>query len=527
MVRGRGLRICIVVLALLACAPAARAAVLDPAASQAVGTVSPRFLSFGFDISQLTERASGSPTDFTRARLIRLARALAPAYVRYSGTKIDETYYDDTGSLGVNPPAGYRYVLGRAEWEAANRFAQTAGLGVIVGINSGPGPRNPDFTWNAANARALLERAKTIGLPPSVVSFGNEPNLAVYGSGMPATYSAADYARDVDLFRGLRSELVPGSTFIGPGPFFTTGAERPIVNVPFGPDVSALMPLVGSRYDAVSYHQYPAFGDSAKCASLQPRPPADPLAADFLDRVGGALAYMSSLRDAHAPGKPLWVDEFGNTACGGVVGYSNTFAASFYYLNALGTMARGGVKVASRWTLAGPQPYALVDDATLTPRPDYWAALLWRRLMGTTVLKPALSGAPATLRTYASCTPGATRRRHDAAAQHRPHPTRERGRARPRGRARSHRRARLRAGRPQRPATRALPRGRAARARRRARDRREAVGACGVLRVRHAAARQGGRLRRPATAPERPRRRRLAARGRRTAARRHPCVLHA
>ena len=46
-------------------------------------------------------------------------------------------------------------------------------------------------------------------------------------------------------------------------------------------------------------------------------------------------------------------------------------------------MARAGVKVATRWTLAGPQPYALVDDATLTPRPDYWAALLWRRLMGT------------------------------------------------------------------------------------------------------------------------------------------------
>ena len=156
----------------------------------------------------------------------------------------------------------------------------------------------------------------------------------------------------------------------------------------------------------MSYHHYPAFGNTATCNGLQPRPPTDPLAAEFLDRVKGSLAYMRGLRDANAPRKPLWVDEFGNTACGGVIGYSNTLAASFYYLNALGTMARGGVHVATRWTISGSQPYALIDDATLTPRPDYWAALLWKRLMGTTVLEPAVREAPAGLRLFSSCTPG-------------------------------------------------------------------------------------------------------------------------
>jgi hypothetical protein len=33
----------------------------------------------------------------------------------------------------------------------------------------------------------------------------------------------------------------------------------------------------------------------------------------------------------------------------------------------------------------------LLDENTLAPRPNYWAALLWRRLMGTTVLD---SGVP-------------------------------------------------------------------------------------------------------------------------------------
>ena len=384
----------------------AGAATLDARRGERLGSVSKEFVSFGFDISQMQERGSGSPVDFTRPQLVRLAEALGPAYVRYSGTKIDETYYDPTGALGANPPGAYKYVLDRDEWDAATRFAAVAGLKVTIGVNGGPGPRNADFSWNPDNARALLERARATGRPPAVVSFANEPNLTYYGSGNPPTYRAEDYARDVETFLGLRAELAPRSTFIGPGSFFVTGAEKPILGVDFGPQTAAIMPLLGSRYDAVSLHHYPAFGDSAKCVGLQPRPPADPLAPEFLDRIAGALAYMRGLRDAHAPGRPLWVDEFGNTACGGVVGYSNTFAASFYYLNALGTMARGGVRVATRWTLSGPQPYALVDDVTLTPRPDYWAALLWRRLMGTQVLAPRLSAAPATLRTYSSCTPG-------------------------------------------------------------------------------------------------------------------------
>jgi heparanase len=30
--------------------------------------------------------------------------------------------------------------------------------------------------------------------------------------------------------------------------------------------------------------------------------------------------------------------------------------------------------------------YGLLDEKTFAPRPNYWGALLWRRLMGTTVL---------------------------------------------------------------------------------------------------------------------------------------------
>jgi hypothetical protein len=46
--------------------------------------------------------------------------------------------------------------------------------------------------------------------------------------------------------------------------------------------------------------------------------------------------------------------------------------------------------------------YALIDTRTYTPRPNYWSAFVWRKLMGTTVLDPGPSPAP-TLHLYAHC----------------------------------------------------------------------------------------------------------------------------
>ena len=49
--------------------------------------------------------------------------------------------------------------------------------------------------------------------------------------------------------------------------------------------------------------------------------------------------------------------------------------------------------------------YGLLDDNTLMPRPNYWAALMWRRFMGTTVLDAGPSPAPS-LHLYAHCLRG-------------------------------------------------------------------------------------------------------------------------
>lgn len=219
---------------------------VDATRSRLLAQVDPAFLSFAIDIVAVTGGEAADPQtnknrvfppfDFTRPALRRLTAALVggkPAYLRISGTDIDKTYYDMSGQAAMQPPPDYRRVLTRAQWDAANRFAQDLGLKVVVGINAGPGPRDLAYNWLPDNARTFLEYTRRQGYPLAGVEFGNEPN--VFWGTSPSTrtwgYGAREYARDVMKFEALRRELVPQALFIGPGPFLTPGdpqGERPI-----------------------------------------------------------------------------------------------------------------------------------------------------------------------------------------------------------------------------------------------------------------------------------------------------------
>jgi hypothetical protein len=104
-----------------------------------------------------------------------------------------------------------------------------------------------------------------------------------------------------------------------------------------------------------------------------------------------------------APGKPLWLTETADAACGGNP-WARSFLDTFRYLDQLGRLARQGVEVVAHNTLVASD-YGLLDDRTLTPKPNYWGALLWRKLMDTRVLEPGVpiqSG----LHLYAHCLRG-------------------------------------------------------------------------------------------------------------------------
>lgn len=70
-------------------------------------------------------------------------------------------------------------------------------------------------------------------------------------------------------------------------------------------------------------------------------------------------------------------------------------------MNEHASLAQRGVKVIAHNTLAASN-YGLLDENTFASRPNYWAALLWRKLMGSTVLKLTASSDP-NVHLYAQC----------------------------------------------------------------------------------------------------------------------------
>lgn len=383
---------------------------VDPAAAPFAADVSDRFVSFAVDVDQLVggtfwDPGGGAdevrlvPYDFGRPVLRNLTRALAPAYLRLGGSASDVTFYDVAEPPAGAAPPPYQERLTRAQWDGAAAFARDLGLEIILTINAGPGPRDAARVWSDANARHLLGYVAGRGDPVTVLEWGNEPNLFAVRAGLSG-YSAADYARDFGAFRALAGALLPAARIAGPGNIYTrTLPEDSVVGpVAFGPRVRELLPVIGPVLDIVTYHYYAAV--STRCPGIEPKvTPDGALDAAYLDGIDEPGNGVGTLRDQHAPGAPIWMMESGGQSCGGQIGLGDRFLNSFWYLNSLGRTARAGQEVFVRQTLSG-STYGLVNDVSLAPTPDYWAALLWRRFMGRRALAVADGGA---VRVFAHC----------------------------------------------------------------------------------------------------------------------------
>ena len=116
---------------------------VNPSSLPRIGTVDERFQSYNIEMVEITggqfwkpyrsQPATGaapsprdtppggdpdlfqyrSPLDLTQTRLRKLAAALAPAYLRVSGTWANSTYFSDSDDVSSAPAAGFNGVLTR------------------------------------------------------------------------------------------------------------------------------------------------------------------------------------------------------------------------------------------------------------------------------------------------------------------------------------------------------------------------------------------------------------------------------
>ncbi|HTX36642.1 MAG TPA: hypothetical protein VME43_16555 [Bryobacteraceae bacterium] len=339
------------------------------------------------------------PIDLSNARLRRLASALGPAYVRVSGTWANTVYFDDSdGPAPANPPAGFNAILTRKQWKGVLDFAHAADASLITSFAFSAGTRDAAGVWTPDQARRVLAYTRAAGGAIAAVEFVNEPTFAAVG-GAPKGYDAAAFARDIAVFRRFLKQSAPGVLFLGPGSVGEGGVIAKTAALRL--NTEDLLAATGPVFDAFSYHIYPAV--SQRCAGGMPSvgTTADAaLSPEWLARPAAISAFYAALRDRFEPGKPLWVTETADAGCGGNP-WASTFLDTFRYLNQLGRLAQQGVQVMAHNTLASSD-YGLLDEHTYRPRPNYWAAVLWRRLMGRTVLQPAPQP-PANLYMYAHC----------------------------------------------------------------------------------------------------------------------------
>ncbi len=355
----------------------------------------------GMPASLYRYRAPINPAD---PRLRKLATALGPAYLRVSGTWANSTYFQDSdGPAPQKPPAGFNGVLTRAQWRGVVDFAHAVDAKLVTSFAVSQGVRDANGVWTPVEAGKILSYTKSLGGNIAAAEMFNEPTFASLG-GAPKGYDAEAYGRDFRAFVAYIKQADPDLEILGPGGVGEAGAlgSMPGMKIVHTEDI---LKNEGPGLDAFSYHFYG--GVSKRCAAMGGgaggTTPEAALTDEWLLRTNRDYTYYAALRDRYLPGKPIWLTETGETACGGNP-WASDFIDTFRYLNQLGTLARSGVQVVLHNTLAASD-YAFIDEATLTPRPNYWAAVLWRRLMGTTVLDAGKLEQPG-LHIYAQCLRG-------------------------------------------------------------------------------------------------------------------------
>jgi hypothetical protein len=387
--------------------------IISPAHMKAIGTVDARFQSYNVEMVEIiggrfwrpyprSKRADTQiardrysyrpPIDLANTRLRKLAGALGPSYIRISGTWANATYFANTDDAPAVPPSGFDSMLSRAQWRGVLDFARAVDAEIMTSFAVSGGSRNADGNWSVDQAQHLLSFTQSLGSRIAAVEFMNEPTLAAT-NGVPPGYDAKAYGRDFAIFRAWMRERAPDALIAGPGSI----GDSPS---PSGEGIRTrdLLAASGPGLDRFSYHHYNT--QSPRCGGRDD--PARALSADWLSRTDRTLSIYRGLRDEFEPGKPIWLTETADAACGGNASDA-TFLDTFRYLDQLGRLARAGVQVVMHNTLAASD-YGLLDETTFRPRPNYWGALLWHRLMGTTVLDAGAAGTP-DLHAYAHCHP--------------------------------------------------------------------------------------------------------------------------
>ena len=334
------------------------------------------------------------PIDLSDKKLRKLAKEIGPAWVRVSGTWSTKTYYDFDGHTNGVIPEGYNAILTREQWLGVLDFCKDIGAKLLISVADCEGLHHADEPWNPSQAEQIFALSKEYGKAIDAAEFVNEPNLLAM-SGCPKGYTAEQYVRDQDIFIRWLHENYPDCPFVGP--CSTEGVLKKHGEKAQGGGVGDILPQCSTddlmkgaqeKLDVYSYHYYNGVSER-----LEPVMPFAHWKADkahteeYLAVASNMAKFHAEKRDIYCPGGEMWVTEAGDAGGGGDT-WASTYLDVFRTLNELGSFSVVTRGIIFHNTLASSD-YGYLKPEVFDPRPNYFAVLLWNRLMGTTVYDAA------------------------------------------------------------------------------------------------------------------------------------------
>lgn len=328
------------------------------------------------------------PIDLYNARLRKFANEIGPVWVRVSGTWATTTYYDFDGTTNGQAPEGYKSVLTKEQWIGVLDFVKFLGAKLLVSVSNCAGIHSADEPWNPNQAKLLFDFSREYGVPIEAAEFMNEPNLLA-GSGAPKGYTPEHFVRDQDIFNKWLHDNYPECKAVGPcsfnGKMGGLNIEKfPVKQLMQKISTDAFLKDAKEPMDVFSYHYYNGVSERI-AAGLHFVHWKNSLitSEEYLDGAPYCAKSAAKMRDKYMPGAQMWVTESGDAGGGGNT-WGSTYVDVIRTLNELGSFATITDGVIFHNTLASSD-YGWLRHGTFEPRPNYFAILLWNRIMGQTV----------------------------------------------------------------------------------------------------------------------------------------------
>ncbi|MGL5693850.1 MAG: hypothetical protein ACRCXA_07225, partial [Peptostreptococcaceae bacterium] len=274
------------------------------------------------------------------------------------------------------------YVLTREQWQGALDFVKAVNGQILVSVANSYGVHeNNSGAWLPDQAEKLWKYTKEQGMIIDYAEFMNEPNM-LHGMMLPDGYGVKEFGRDHDLFTKWLKENYPETKLVGPCSAY---CSRGAVAGGFGAlllKTDDLMDACTIMPDIYSYHSYNGLSERGQMFGHH-YDASEITSEEYLSVTMQDLEENLLIRDKYMPNAPMWVTESADGACGGNT-WAPTFVETIRYIDELARFNTKTEGVIFHNTLAS-SAYGFLEEGTHDPRPQYWGAVLYSKLAGTTV----------------------------------------------------------------------------------------------------------------------------------------------